>query len=71
LPAAAAPAHADLEFSTTDVLVHDVLGEGEGHRLGITGSGETAHAHIAAGRDQASGFFGTHDLVQQGLVVDA
>jgi hypothetical protein len=55
----------------TDVLIHDVLGQRERHRLGITGPGKSAHAHIAAGWNQAGGFFGTHDLVQQGLAVDS
>ncbi len=46
-------------------------GEGLGHRLGVAGGGEAAHAHMGPGRDEGGGRLGRHDAAGEARVADA
>ncbi len=61
----------DAELLAARVRLFDALGQALRHRLGVTGTGETAHRDGFARLDQAGGVFGGDDPFAQARVQDA
>ncbi len=67
-----APVHTPiLNLLAVQVGVENALGQRGRQFLGVAGAGETAHAHIGAGRDEEGGLGGRHDFAAQVGVEDA
>ena len=56
---------ADLKLLPAEVGVRDAVRQFDGNGLGITRSGEAAHADLVAGLDESGSFFGAHDFLRQ------